>query len=47
MFSFVLGDVLIDKHFEFFIDCPKVAFRDVAELFKGRGFDTECEFRQL
>ena len=45
MFSFVLGDVLIDNHFKFFVHGAKVAVGDVAEFFKDFGGDAECEFR--
>ena len=45
MFSFVLGDVLIDNHFKFFVHGAEVAVGDVAEFFKNFAIDAECEFR--
>ena len=45
MFSFVLGDVLIDNHFKFFVHGAKVAVGNVTELFKDFSIDAECEFR--
>ena len=45
MFFFVLGDVLIDNHFKFFVHGTEVAVGDEAEFFENFGIDAECKFR--